>query len=686
MQRNPKKRPRSSPDADLLPACNQCRSRKVRCDRVQPECSTCRKANVPCDFSASFKRVNPAKQLLHDFSAVLSRLDHVDRTLARLSQQVDSLSSPSGAIRTPETSMTESRTAKDGIAEEVTTKQIVETEDSGERVYGYPAALCLFRASQKLLWTALGGYPNMTPMRGALAMAADRSSLRPSLVRHSEVFPFRGKCMEPPVTSDQAPISLPPLAVLEAAIPCYLESINAQIPVFDAGSLHATIQACYQALNVPVNPVWAVCFNSIVLLVWNLEARAAQRLGSALIDPWENKAMTALLFANCRRGLADLERLSQPTLGNVQALILLTLVARDFFHTAVFEKVCQTACQVARSMGLNRSVETLEQMEDNAQLRTRQRLFWILYSLDKQRVFLSGQSCDLYLFDSDFQPRRCNNAMLPASQLQSAAVQMMTIWEEIYLCLYSSRAARFGAEHRRDQIRALRRMYEDFTQQQEELLSPSFLARAPELCMMQLELKYCYHVGQVLIYRCDQSEESRRDSRKHSVQALRAMSDVFHAPVTAHSCAVLSRMFQNYPLISFHDLCIVYLISTNADEVAPYVSLLDDVREQLGTLRHPEFPTNYVVKLHQGVSWCTDLMELVKQAVSTPESSESHYIVTPPATSVGLESELPCAVPDPGYEALVKPLANPFEGVNVPEFFFDPVMMENFFADQFRMA
>ncbi|KAJ5857156.1 hypothetical protein N7455_008050 [Penicillium solitum] len=59
-----RKRSRLSPEVDsTTPACNQCRSRKIRCDRIKPECSTCRKAGVLCDFSASFKRTNPAKQL-----------------------------------------------------------------------------------------------------------------------------------------------------------------------------------------------------------------------------------------------------------------------------------------------------------------------------------------------------------------------------------------------------------------------------------------------------------------------------------------------------------------------------------------------------------------------------------------------------------------------------------------------
>jgi hypothetical protein len=192
-------------------------------------------------------------------------------------------------------------------------------------------------------------------------------------------------------------------------------------------------------------------------------------------------------------------------------------------------------------MGLNRSINPMAGGDNNAQLRTRQRLFWALYYLDKQRVFLSGQSCDLYLFDSDFQSYGGNNKVTPVFQLQSATVQMMTIWEEIYLCLYSSRAARFGAAHRQDQIREILQLYDAFSQQQKELLSQSSAILSQELSLMQLELLYSYHVGRILVYRCDSSEQGRQESRKHSVLALKAISNAFNAPATAHTCAVLSR-------------------------------------------------------------------------------------------------------------------------------------------------
>jgi hypothetical protein len=45
-------------------ACDECRIRKVRCNKEYPKCSSCRKSNLACGFSNKGKRVNHTKKLL----------------------------------------------------------------------------------------------------------------------------------------------------------------------------------------------------------------------------------------------------------------------------------------------------------------------------------------------------------------------------------------------------------------------------------------------------------------------------------------------------------------------------------------------------------------------------------------------------------------------------------------------
>lgn len=55
--------PQSSSSNSSSSACDQCRIRKVRCDRQQPDCSNCQKAGIACNQTSNFKRVNHTKQL-----------------------------------------------------------------------------------------------------------------------------------------------------------------------------------------------------------------------------------------------------------------------------------------------------------------------------------------------------------------------------------------------------------------------------------------------------------------------------------------------------------------------------------------------------------------------------------------------------------------------------------------------
>lgn len=45
------------------PACDECRVRKVKCNKEYPKCSNCQKSNLPCGFSNKGKRVNHTKRL-----------------------------------------------------------------------------------------------------------------------------------------------------------------------------------------------------------------------------------------------------------------------------------------------------------------------------------------------------------------------------------------------------------------------------------------------------------------------------------------------------------------------------------------------------------------------------------------------------------------------------------------------
>ena len=215
------------------------------------------------------------------------------------------------------------------------------------------------------------------------------------------------------------------------------------------------------------------------------------------------------------------------------------MVAREYCESQVFERLCQMACRVAKSMGLHRlpngSKIALCDIDTE-----RNNLFWALYVMDKERAFMTGQSCDLYFFDTDLQLLEGE----PGCTLQHYSVahyHMISIWEELYISLYSSRAARKGLSYRLNQVSRLSSLFRNWGYQYKVLLNAPLAAETSTLGCFQLELKYCFHVGQILIYRCG-CEETNQQQRINSVYAALSMiKDIHGSSSSLGKIALLGR-------------------------------------------------------------------------------------------------------------------------------------------------
>ncbi|KOC13248.1 C6 transcription factor [Aspergillus flavus AF70] len=634
-----KKRPRSQPDNTSSPACNQCRTRKIRCDRQQPKCSNCRRADVECDFATTPKRVDRTKQLLNDFSGVVARLDRVDNSLAKLSEQLQQqqpcrcshspvpsqVDNPWGASEpaaiyttyTPKSS-TSCRSPHlmevDGSEDcdpEIPNGDLVDFDQGGQRLLDYPAALSLFKNLQRQITRWL---TKDVPQGSELwQVIAQQPGFKASLEYQLEQFPFGGLCHEPVIVSDHRPISTPPRYLLELSLDGFLRHINIHTPIFDDSSLGKAIDTHYQSLSAGTGDAWALTFTNIIILTVALDARVARATASHLVSM--NDDMLPSFLKNCDRALADLNRFTAPCLINVQVLLTLALVAREFYGSVVFEKVCQAVCQVARSTGLHRAHGARSMRWEK--MPERERLFWVVYTMDKQRAFLTGQPCDLYLFDSDIQLRSCGERAPFPLRLNAAYVHMMTIWEQIFINLYSSRAVFAGAADRSRQVQQLWGSLNEWNIKYHALLSSPILEKMADLAPMQLELKYCFMVSQVLVHRCDRNARSQQRYRDPARSALKLIAQVAgdHRSITLARCAVLARMFRNYPLVAVHDL-FSFCLTVGEPDSTEDGQLIHETRRHLELLHYADFPQAYFARLEVGLKWCTDMLDTIKDCLS----------------------------------------------------------------------
>ena len=215
------------------------------------------------------------------------------------------------------------------------------------------------------------------------------------------------------------------------------------------------------------------------------------------------------------------------------------MVACEHCEGQVFERLCQMACHVIKNMGLQSlphgSKKALSEMDAE-----RTNLFWTVFIMDKERVFMTGQPCNIYVFDSDVQLLR-REPGLTLQHYTTALFHMMCLWEDIYISLYSSKAFRKGQSYRHSQISRLNSLFRTWGYQHKNLLNIPTSPVASIKDHIQLELKYSFHVGQILVHRCGSGDSSKQQRISSEYAALNIIKDVHGASPSVGSAALLGR-------------------------------------------------------------------------------------------------------------------------------------------------
>ncbi|TGJ87328.1 hypothetical protein E0Z10_g1467 [Xylaria hypoxylon] len=599
------KRPRLASDReeqnDPPPAaCNQCRLRKVRCDRLQPECSNCRKGGIECNSSNTLKRVNHVKQLRDDFSDVLKQLnDHPVQGDHRASQ--------------------DSQVVKKPLSE------TMELDHGGERLYSYPAPLVLIKSLLRQVESLLADSDQQGDDHGSgggkVARKLQDPAARATLQRKLDDFPFILPHHEFVISSDMSPLTTPPRLMVNLFVDGYLRNINTRTPIFDDDDLRHAVDAHYSDKQLQDSRARALIINNIILLELSLEIKTGRASHSTSRVP--NDDILPSFLRNCERAIGNLDAFKAPNIVSLQALMTLTLVAQEFYSNATAERVCQAACQVGRLMGIHRSKDRY-QSEGADMTDVRGRLYRILYAMDKVRVFMTGQPCDLHLFDSDQHIGPKRNHADDDHPISDAFDHLMTIWEEIYLNLYSSRAAQATTETRLLQMRFVTGSIDRFAQTHARLLSPSSANDTLDTDLLRIELLYGYQVSQILVLRCDQdNEQSLSRMRDLARSSLGLILEVCKPPLTTARFALLARMFRRYPMVAFAELVAFHLANhpTNDefDAIAlADVSLLRGIRDQLEMLQYDNLTHIFYARLSEGLAWALGTLEALAEALMRP--------------------------------------------------------------------
>jgi hypothetical protein len=344
--------------AALEPRCDECRIRKVRCNKEYPKCSSCRKSNLACGFSNKGKRVNHTKKLfvsfffffirlidpihsnllclyrVNDVEVLGNRLGKIEEAVLRCLSAVERSQTPSSAAtRQSSVISDDSHTdPNDSPRTDGNTFTDVSLETNPEQCndHTFPGSTpiaSLFTEAQaacdRLRLSLPFSNPDSQYSPGSQDFTPDETcSLQSRLQEVSELFEklTRESSVLSIPESDGLLPSLPPRALLENCLETYFACLSPFLPIYDRQSVASAIEGQYgPGINSP-DPVWVISFNNILLQTLDARYSAATRAGSITPNILEEELIKSLLL-NYRRGYNNFERLLRPQLANVQALL-----------------------------------------------------------------------------------------------------------------------------------------------------------------------------------------------------------------------------------------------------------------------------------------------------------------------------------------------------------------------------
>ncbi|KFA51947.1 hypothetical protein S40293_07066 [Stachybotrys chartarum IBT 40293] len=293
--------------------------------------------------------------------------------------------------------------------------------------------------------------------------------------------------------ADPVAIRLPPKQLLLMVIPQYLSNVDYTTDLFVEPHLAANIERIYLRPPTPANDAWAICFNTIILLVLDTED---VRQGN---DPLARSQFSLPFFQVTQAAFQQAHLLTTPRLINIQALALLSIVAEKYYPAAKGGAIFAQACLLARRAGLHQDLHLPEDEVSPDEVCERFKTFRSLHLRDKT-LALSWASISWLPKPDRNQSLRLLSSAVTNPQI-SERVRLADIQERLYKYLYtethqnSSRAA--------VELVAIDRDLENWNLEHGKY-------RLPLTSSHEAELQLTFLATRMLAYMCSDDESHRR--------------------------------------------------------------------------------------------------------------------------------------------------------------------------------
>ena len=257
-----------------------------------------------------------------------SRLDNIDHTMLQVKTVVDSATAKPLSMNHDASSV--AMYMMDAANGHARSKRFNETSVSttkhylvNDHHYGTSSLASLFNEIQELIDTRMTNKKDSVSANGSTSPLESLQECQLALHNIAKTITYHDSLDVP---GEDLPPTLPPREVLEAKVESYFSQANSILPVFRKSAFCENIQRIYTAATDQADIAWIICFNNIILQTLSAdtiqhpdesdESHVTQRNSP-------EKELLQPLLVNYRRGLKRTDRLLEPKLVNVQALLLM---------------------------------------------------------------------------------------------------------------------------------------------------------------------------------------------------------------------------------------------------------------------------------------------------------------------------------------------------------------------------
>ncbi|KAI1101885.1 fungal-specific transcription factor domain-containing protein [Jackrogersella minutella] len=439
-------------------ACDQCRLRKIRCDKDSP-CSNCRSAKRSCSSTGAGQKPKEPRQRVLISSQYERKIDLIEERLGGIEKLLKNL----GPISASKPSTTEAftRPSSDKLtplsvnSRDDTSSTIFDPEDAGD-FEGNSSLAAHTAFASEFLEHAVQGTP-LQEQGISPKIDAALSSLRHIVNMHetrravSSFHEFRLPGLKQPPQASLRDLPLPPMALVaeklremkHGPVPMMLAVLYSFIDVE-----RFTDQCRRVYFNTDdITDATFILVNSGLAYVF-FEAGLGANAG-------EEKSQYDTYYAMCQKNLevalAQLHLLMPATLENIEALLMAASFSIDISRPSLAWLLASRAAHMCRTLGLHQS-HTMK--DDSPQKKTdKSLLFWCTYMLDKGLSLRLGRASILQDYDISL-PH-----IVPEAKAAYPGTEVMTLWIKhaqvqgrIYERLYSPGALRQAETYRIEQV------------------------------------------------------------------------------------------------------------------------------------------------------------------------------------------------------------------------------------------